>query len=146
MTAAQAAGDQPFAIVVDDEGTTVEGRWRAIDAGPTWAKHRVAIRLDEQDTSGHIQDALSIPISLSFEDEVEGYALSLRFPDADKADQFRMRLIATGVVAGGLVVGVTAAQLSSTIPSTTYVAAPAPLAAPAPRIPVEDPVPLVPLP
>ena len=51
-------------------------------------------------------------ISLRFDDDVEGHALSLHFPNAEKADEFRKRLIATGVLAGALIVGVTAAQLS----------------------------------
>jgi hypothetical protein len=150
MTANLTPADQPFTIVLDDDETNpAEGRLRKIDAGPTWAKHRVRIELADDDTSGHALDATSVSINLSFDDDVEGHALSLHFPTAQKADEFRKRLIATGIVAGALVVGVTAAQLTSTAPATNIGPniAPAPVAAPAPRfaeprvnprIPAED--------
>jgi hypothetical protein len=129
MTASTSA-EQPFSIVLDDDDATVaEGRLRDMDAGPTWAKHRVTIRLDEGDTSGH-GAATAVAISLSFDDDVEGHALSLHFPSPEKAEEFRKRLVATGVVAGALVVGVTAAQLSASTPTTST----GPAAAPAPAI------------
>ena len=138
MTARSTDADQPFTIVLDDDEMSVaEGRLRKIDAGPTWAKHRVTIELDEGDTSGHALDASSVSISLHFDDDVEGHALSLHFPTAQKADEFRKRLLATGIVAGALVVGVTAAQLSSTAPATsTTDRAPAPIAAQVPARPI----------
>ncbi len=140
MTAKPNAADQPFTVVLDDDESTVaEGRLRDIDAGPTWAKNRVRISLDDRDdTSGHAIDATTVAVTLAFDDDVEGHALSLHFPTAEKADEFRKRLIATGVVAGALVVGVTAAQLSTAIPANPPVAVP--IAAPAP---VAAPVPLV---
>jgi len=153
MTATSSAADQTFTVVVDDdEALMAEGRIRRIDAGPTWAKHSVRIVLDEdQDTSGHAS-ASDLAVSLRFEDDVEGHALSLHFPNAQKADEFRKRLLAGGVVAGALIVGVTAAQLSAGAP-TTSVAAPAPIVAPAPgpiaqpltnpRIPAVDLAPIV---
>ena len=135
MTAKNPAAEQPFTIVLDDDESTVaEGRLRDLDAGPTWAKNRVRITLDEGDTSGHSLDAAAVSVSLRFDDDVEGHALSLHFPTAEKADEFRKRLVATGVVAGALIVGVTAAQLSTTIPASTSLAAPAPAAAPVPIV------------
>ena len=154
MTATSTAADQTFTVVIDDdEALMAEGRIRRIDAGPTWAKHRVRIVLDEdQDTSGHAS-ASDLTVSLRFEDDVEGHALSLHFPNAQKADEFRKRLLAGGVVAGAIIFGVTAAQLSAGAPATS-VAAPAPIVAPAPapiaqplanpRIPVEDLAPVAP--
>jgi hypothetical protein len=144
MTAITPAPDQPFSVVLDDDQTTVaEGRWRNTDAGPTWAKHRVTIRLDETDadTRGHAYDPTSVAISLSFDDDAEGHALSLRFPSAEKADEFRKRLLATGALAAALIVGVTAAQITSTAPaaSVTAPAAPAPVAGSAPRVTVRMP-------
>ncbi|MGZ8528232.1 MAG: hypothetical protein ACXWWR_05500 [Candidatus Limnocylindrales bacterium] len=150
MTANPTDADQAFTIVLDDDETNpAEGRLRKIDAGPTWAKHRVRVELAEDDTSGHSLGATSVSINLSFDDDVEGHALSLHFPTAQKADEFRKRLLATGIVAGALVVGVTAAQFTSTAPATNTgpIVAPAPVAAPAPRfveprvnprIPAED--------
>lgn len=140
MTAKPTASDQPFTVVLDDDESTVaEGRLRDIDAGPTWAKNRVRISLDDRDdTSGHALDATTVAVTLAFDDDVEGHALSLHFPTAEKADEFRKRLIATGVVAGALVVGVTAAQLSTAVPTTAPVAVP--IAAPAPAA---VPVPIV---
>lgn len=155
MTAKPNAADQPFTVVLDDDESTVaEGRLRDIDAGPTWAKNRVRISLDDRDdTSGHALDATTVAVTLAFDDDVEGHALSLHFPTAEKADEFRKRLIATGVVAGALVVGVTAAQLSTAIPANPPVAvpiaAPAPAAAPVPLVVQEahqgmvTPVPIV---
>ena len=137
MTAKPTAADQPFTVVLDDDETTVaEGRLRDIDAGPTWAKNRVRISLDDRDdTSGHAIDATAVAVTLAFDDDVEGHAQSLHIPTAEKADEFRKRLIATGVVAGALVVGVTAAQLSTAVPATGVPAA-VPIAAPAPAAPV----------
>jgi hypothetical protein len=135
MTAKTKAAEQPFTIVLDDDDSAVaEGRLRDLDAGPTWAKNRVQISLDEGDTSGHALDATAVSVNLRFDDDVEGHALSLHFPTAEKADEFRKRLIATGVVAGALVVGVTAAQLSSAIPAPNSITAPAPNAAPVPMV------------
>jgi len=152
MTENPIATDRPFTVVFDDE-TLVEGKLRRVDAGPTWAKHRVSIVLDDADTSGHAFDPTSLAISLRFDDDVEGHALSLHFPSPQQADAFRRRLIATGVLAGALVVGVTAAQLSTGATATTSIAAPAPLVqtvplpGPAinPRIPAADLAPAVPL-
>ena len=134
---AKTPAEQPFTVILDDDDSTVaEGRLRDIDAGPTWAKSKVVITIDDSsDTSGHALDATAVPVSLRFDDDVEGHALSLHFPTAEKADEFRKRLIATGVVAGALVVGVTAAQLSSAIPASGSVTVPAaPAAAPIPMV------------
>ena len=135
--------EQPFTIILDDdEANVAEGKLPGADAGPTWAKHRVTVELDEGDTSGHSMDAKAVSITLHFDDDVEGHALSLQFPSAAKADEFRKRLLVTGVVAGALVVGVTAAQFSGTIPATSAgpIAAPVPISQPLvnPRIPAED--------
>ena len=103
-------------------------RRRRVDRGrgPT-ARHRRRTDLGEEPRpdqprrarrhSGHALDATTVAVTLAFDDDVEGHALSLHFPTAEKADEFRKRLIATGVVAGALVVGVTAAQLSTAIPA-----------------------------
>jgi len=148
MTATTTPAEQTFTVILDDdEELMAEGRIRRIDAGPTWAKHRVRIVLDEGDTSGHWAAQSDLTVSLLFEDDVEGHALSLHFPSAQKADEFRKRLLAGGIVAGALIVGVSAAQLTASVP-TTSVVAPAPIVAPAPapiaqpltnpRIPAED--------
>ncbi len=138
--------EQPFSVILDEDDDVVEGKLRGIDAGPTWAKHRVVIELDDADTSGHAFDRTSIAISLHFDDDVEGHALSLHFPSAGQAEAFRRRMIATGALAGALVVGVTAAQLTASAP-TARTAPAAPIVAPAPaaaqplvnpRIPAED--------
>ena len=139
MTATTSAADQTFTVILDeDEELIAEGRLRRIEAGPTWAKHRVKIELDEGDTSGHSGGQTDVSISLLFEDDVEGHALSLHFPTPAKADEFRRRVLLSGMVAGALVVGVTAAQLTANVP-TTSVAAPAPIVVPAPA-PVDQPL------
>ncbi len=154
MTASTNAAEQTFTVILDDdEELMAEGRLRRIDAGPTWAKHRVRVVLDEGDTSGHLAGGTDLTVSLRFEDDVEGHALSLHFPNAQKADEFRKRLMVGGVVAGALIVGVSAAQLTASVP-TTSVAAPAPIVLPGaapiaqpltnPRIPAEDLAPAAP--
>ena len=82
MTAKPTAADQPFTVVLDDDETTVaEGRLRDIDAGPTWAKHRVRISLDDATTRAATRSTrTTVAITLRFDDDVEGHALSLHFP------------------------------------------------------------------
>ncbi len=89
--------DKPFSVVLEDE-TVVEGSLRKVDAGPDWAKHRVTIELDDDDTSGHALDALAVAVRVRFENDVEAHALSLHFPTAAKAEEFKRRIVATGVV------------------------------------------------
>jgi hypothetical protein len=113
MPATSTPADRSFTVVLDDdEDFMAEGRLGRIEAGPTWAKHRVRIVLDEGDTSGHSANQADVSISLRFEDDVEGHALNLHFPDARKADELRTRLLDAGIVTGALVVGVTAAELT----------------------------------
>jgi hypothetical protein len=110
--------DRPFVIVLDDETEVVEGRLGEMDAGPTWAKHRVTIEALEDDTSGHALESTSISIGLRFDADVETHAVLLELPTAAYADELRQRLLVRGAVAGALVVGVTAAQLAGTGDST----------------------------
>ena len=92
MTAKPTAADQPFTVVLDDDETTVaEGRLRDIDAGPTWAKNRVRISLDDRDdTSGHAIDATAVAVTPALRDDVESPALSLHVPTAEKAASRRV--------------------------------------------------------
>jgi hypothetical protein len=110
------AQDRPFTVVLDDD-SLVEGRLGRVDAGPTWAKHRVSIELDradlDADTSGHLFDPCRLGINLRFDDDAETHPLGLRFPTPWSADAFRTRLLHDGALAGALVAGVTTEQLSA---------------------------------
>lgn len=57
------------------------------------------------DTVGH-QTSDTIIVVAGGNDDVEGHSLALRFPSARDAQEFQKRLLATGVIAGALVVGV----------------------------------------
>jgi len=114
LTARPITMDRPFTIVLDDD-RLVEGLLRRIDAGPTWAKHRVSIALDQSDTRGHMFDPTGLAIDLRFDDDRDTHPLNLSFPTPRSADEFRLQLLATGTIDGSLVVGVTAAQWSRTI-------------------------------
>jgi hypothetical protein len=68
----------------------------------------VQVRLtqaDEADTMGHVLAAGSIFVSATFGDDVEGHALSLRFPNQAAAAEFQKRLLASGLIAATLVTG-----------------------------------------
>ena len=61
---------------------------------------------DARDTSGHAADgAAAVVLRLPDEDDVEGHAISIRFPSQEQAAAFQRRLLATGVLAGTLVMG-----------------------------------------
>lgn len=139
--------DEPFSVILDDD-TIADGVIRQIDAGPQWAKHRVTIELDDgDDTSGHgFGEPNTVAVKVRFENDVEAHSLSLHFPTAAGAEDFKKRVIAAGFVAAALVAGVTAAQLTATpTAQATPVAAPAPIVQPLvnPNIPAEDLAPAI---
>ena len=72
---------------------------------------RVRVRLaDEQDVEGHLfgggDSSLVLALQLSGDDDVEGHAISIHFPDAEQARRFRNELLAAGVLTATLAMGV----------------------------------------
>src|SRR4029077_10447351 len=72
---------------------------------------RVRVRLaDEQDVEGHLfgggDSSLVLALALSGDDDVEGHAISIHFPDAEQARRFRNELLAAGVLTATLAMGV----------------------------------------
>jgi len=72
---------------------------------------RVRVRLaDEQDVEGHLfgggDKSLVLALQLSGDDDVEGHAISIHFPDAEQARRFRNELLAAGVLTATLAMGV----------------------------------------
>src|SRR6266480_2507809 len=72
---------------------------------------RVRVRLaDEQDVEGHLfgggDQSLVLALQLSGDDDVEGHAISIHFPDAEQARRFRNELLAAGVLTATLAMGV----------------------------------------
>ena len=120
MTADHAAAEQPFTVVLDDDETTVaEGRLRDLDAGPTWAKHRVTDHASTRATRAATPRRHRGRGQPPLRRRRRGPRSQPPLPEPPRRpSEFRKRLVATGVVAGALVVGVTAAQLSASAPTT----------------------------
>jgi hypothetical protein len=95
-----------------------EARLRALVAerGPA-----LRIRLDapaDFDVTGHELDATSLILHVVDEDDTEGHTIRLHFPKIQDAKQFEQRLIATGVIAGTLVIGGSGLALSQALPES----------------------------
>jgi hypothetical protein len=115
-------GDQRVAMAISDPQT--EARLRERIAKRSGA---ISVRLapaSASDVEGHVFQAAqrSVAINLQMdEDDVEGHAISLRFPTLEEADKFRRNLIAAGVLAGTLVVGSAGAIAITSQPAATDV-------------------------
>jgi hypothetical protein len=93
-------GTAPRIEVMDP---AIERRLRAFVAERENRPVRIA---ESKDVEGHMAaaaDSAVVRIILEDEDDTEGHAISLRFPDAESARQFRTRL-AAGVLVGALAV------------------------------------------
>lgn len=116
-------GGTEVAIYIDrdaDQAADTEGHRFIAYVEPheiEWAMHaarlddrRTPVRLaeptDGDDTEGHaLAQQGVVRVVVVDDDDTEGHAISLRFPSVEEADQFRRRLLATGLIAGSLVVG-----------------------------------------
>jgi hypothetical protein len=78
---------------------------------------------------GHVfqvaQRSVAINLQMDDDDDVEGHAISLRFPSLEDAEKFRRNLLAAGVLAGTLVVGSAGAIAITSQPATSDVSYPA---------------------
>ena len=88
----------------------------------------------DQDVSGHTASATSVSVTVRFpggdDDDVEGHALSLRFPDMQAAREFEKRMLATGALVAVFAVGAVGAVGVASQGTSNSVAGPQ--AAPAP--------------
>jgi hypothetical protein len=67
---------------------------------------QVRIRIPaEDDTEGHESSSVLTVLVDADDDDVEGHALSLHFPSAHEANQFRRNLMAAGLITATLAVG-----------------------------------------
>ena len=74
------------------------------------AKRGPAVRIrlrapDDFDVTGNLVSGAALTLDVVDEDDTEGHTISLHFPKIEDAKQFEQRLIATGVIAGTLVIG-----------------------------------------
>jgi len=84
-----------------------DDRWMADLIGREGDSARIRLMpSEEDDTEGHGRSAtLRLRALPEDGDDTEGHAISLHFPNAEAADQFRRRLIATGVIAATVTLG-----------------------------------------
>ncbi len=113
-------GEQRVAMELGDP--KAEARLRARIAKRNGA---ISVRLapaSASDVEGHAfgvaQSSVAINLQMD-EDDVEGHAISLRFPSLEEAEKFRRNLLAAGVLAGTLVVGSAGAIAISSQPAAT---------------------------
>jgi hypothetical protein len=75
------------------------------------------------DVEGHVfqvaQRSVAINLQMDDDDDVEGHAISLRFPSLEEAEKFRRNLLAAGVIAGTLVLGSAGAIAITSQPAAT---------------------------
>ena len=106
MSAGDAKQDlQPIKFGSTESEAQVRGLLSKVDT------MRVRVRLaDEQDVEGHLfgggDQSLVLALQLSGDDDVEGHAISIHFPDAEQARRFRNELLAAGVLTATLAMGV----------------------------------------
>jgi hypothetical protein len=103
------------AIVIKIEGEDTEGHASAIQwtsSDESWIKELsdsekpVRIRIPaEDDTEGHVASADVVVVVSTDDDDVEGHALSLHFPSAQEANDFRRKLMAAGLLTATLAIG-----------------------------------------
>jgi hypothetical protein len=88
---------------------SAEARVRAL-LNKTETLHVHLSPADEQDVEGHLWaagDTTAVLARVSLDDDdVEGHAISIHFPDADRARRFRNELLAAGVLTATVAMGV----------------------------------------
>ena len=122
-------GDLRQVIPMAFPDSSVEDRFRTmLRSGDDEA---VAVRItapDESDVEGHAYSATQrsvwIRLDVGDDDDTEGHAISVHFPTAQEADQFRKRLLAAGLLTGAVVLGSVGAIAVSNLPATGDVASP----------------------
>jgi hypothetical protein len=127
---------QGYALSITELGQTIpmtlpdaglEKRLRARLKGK--GAERVSVRLaeDQADVEGHtFASALrSVAVRVHLDpNDTEGHAISVHFPNAEEAARFRNRLIASGILAGSIVLASAAAVGITSTPATSQVTAP----------------------
>jgi hypothetical protein len=106
--------DEP--IVIKIEGDDTQGHASAIQwtsDDEAWIKElsdsekQVRIRIPaDDDTEGHAASATVSVVVTADDDDTEGHAISLHFPSAREANDFRRKLMATGLITATVAIGV----------------------------------------
>ena len=103
-------GDADEALIDAADAAIIERVERFLASG---GQPAVMIRPSDNDATGHVLVATpDLEVEVLIDDDTEGHTLNLHFPTAQAARDFQLKLIATGVLAGTLVVagvGITAA-------------------------------------
>lgn len=115
------AADAGAAIAtISTQNPESEARLRALVAERGAA---LRIRLDapaDLDVSGHELDATSLTLHVVDDDnDTEGHAISLHFPNVQEAKHFEQRMIATGAIVGTLVIAGSGLALSQALPDAS---------------------------
>ena len=103
-------------LALDFEPATTEDQQWLLNRIERGAQGRVLVRLDDdQDVAGHFagQDLTVVRVVVQ-DDEMDtvGHAISIRLPSAAEAEEFRRRVLLTGVLVGAVVLGSAGAVLA----------------------------------
>jgi len=102
---------------------------------------RIRLAPPDDDTEGHARSsALRVRATPDGDDDTAGHAITLHFSNADEAETFRRRLLATGILTATLAVGFVSGTVASSLADQSSaqaeaeatIAEPAPLPAPPP--------------
>jgi len=121
-------GDQQQAVPMTFGDRKTEERFRA--ALNSNARKALSVRITpapQSDVQGHAFDASLKSVWLNLEldgDDTEGHAISVRFPTAQDADNFRRNLLTAGVLVGAMIVGSAGAMAIGNNPAAPGVSAP----------------------
>ncbi|MDH4335533.1 MAG: hypothetical protein OEW24_09845 [Chloroflexota bacterium] len=121
-------GDQQQIVPMTFSDRGAEERFRA--ALNDNARKALSVRITpapESDVQGHEFDASLKSVWLKVQlddDDTEGHAISVRFPTAQDADNFRRNLLAAGVLVGAMIVGSAGAMAIGNNPAAPGVSAP----------------------
>jgi hypothetical protein len=105
--------DEP--IVIKIEGDDTQGHASAVEwtsDDEAWIKQlseagkpvRIRIPADD-DTEGHAASAVVSVVVAADDDDTEGHAISLHFPSAQEANDFRRKVLATGLITATIAIG-----------------------------------------
>ena len=121
-------GDQQQIVPMTFSDRKAEERFRA--ALNSNARKALSVRITpapQSDVQGHAFDASLKSVWLNLEldgEDTEGHAISVRFPTAQDADNFRRNLLTAGVLVGAMIVGSAGAMAIGNNPAAPGVSAP----------------------
>jgi hypothetical protein len=90
--------------VTDDDG------WLKERVGRDPAGTRITLKASDDDVEGHAINGTAVTLrAFEGDDDTEGHAIAVHFPSRQEADDFRKRLMATGVIVAAVALGAVAA-------------------------------------